>query len=170
MRPFIRFSLSVPPHQKPAVTTSGRIVDVGGRSITKDDRDFAGLAGIHRLVGLAGPLERELVGAGLVRMHVPARHPLDEILDVAQVGHPGAVDGLLSWIMSGLGLSSNRAALAYEGDATPLAGSSDGELTAVVLPEQSMTASQPRPAVASRMRARRFASDLITRSRGRASR
>ena len=53
-----------------------------------DDGDFAALALVGHVVGLAGLVQREPVRDGLLRVQVPARQALDQFLHVRQGWSP----------------------------------------------------------------------------------
>src|SRR5664279_3074636 len=99
-------------------------------SLREDDRHLAGLAFVHGLVGFARLLKRESVCASDVRVHVPAGHPLHQVLDVAEVGNPGAVDGLLVVDHVRAWVEFDGAALAHESDPAPATRPAGGELAA----------------------------------------
>src|SRR5665811_2206507 len=63
-------------------------------------------------------------------MHVPTRHPFHEVLDVAEVRHPGAIDSLLIVDHVRARVQFDGAAFADEGDAPPATRRTNGQLAA----------------------------------------
>src|SRR5580700_50906 len=112
---------------RPGLTPSAAIGFPSGELLVKDHGDLAALAAGHEAVGLRGLFDAETVGDERVGMDAPAHDLFHQVLHAPEVGHPGAVDGLLVMDDVLAGLEGHGAALADEADLAPFSGGLDAD-------------------------------------------